>query len=443
MKAICLVEHVDRELDVACLARLKLKKRYGIDLEIANVSADAPQLLRKQQPKIVFFSSFYSSEWKLRKDYISAWPHAKYASLSWEQIFCPIDLKLHRPIDDFARQEVHYLAWSDDYRDFLIKNDVNPENISVIGHALYKLYDDPYLNYFNSRSALSKKFKLDRNKRWIFVPENYGFAFYSDEIIELIRCAFLLPDEFNKELRSLREYCRASLATLGRWTEALSSLDDVEVIFRPRPSVDRDRLAQFLGDEIGISNPRFHIIKEETARDWVIASDVVISSYSTVLIEASLANKTIRKVEPTPLPPSLRYEWCDLVTSVTNEDEMLAAASAGSHDGGSSMLRQWARRRFFPSDDPAVALVDEIARLTEAAYREVRDGTKGPWRQRVPTWLSLIDEFVGPRTRDKLYRNFVPDYTHKVTGHEKDFFDRADVHRRTNRWAKVLAGGVH
>src|SRR5262249_15230367 len=134
LKGLALIEHADRELDVICLARLLLKERYGIELEIANLSADAPALLHGPAPKIAFYSSFYSSEFPLRREYISAWPNTRVVSLAWEQIFSPIDEFTHRPLDDFARNRVHYLAWSTDYRGFLIKNGVDPRNITVVGH---------------------------------------------------------------------------------------------------------------------------------------------------------------------------------------------------------------------------------------------------------------------------------------------------------------------
>src|SRR5258707_15778877 len=100
MKGLVLVEHVDRELDVICLTRMLLKRNYGIELEVANVSADAPRILRGPIPKIVFFSSFYSAEFALRRDYVSACPNTKVVSLAWEQVFCPIDEFMHRPLDE-------------------------------------------------------------------------------------------------------------------------------------------------------------------------------------------------------------------------------------------------------------------------------------------------------------------------------------------------------
>jgi hypothetical protein len=436
MKSVAFVEHADRELDLLCLARMRLKRDFDIDLEILNVSADAPRVLRGPVPTAVFFSSFYSSQWPLRRDYVSAWPNARVVNLAWEQIFCPIDEFMHRPLDEFARTKVRYLAWSADYHSYLQRNGVDTKNITIIGHPLYQLYDAPYRDYFKSRAALAKAHGIDATKPWVFIPENYGFTFISDAAI----AGFASPELPEGHLREIRSYCRSSMIALGNWAEALARIGNVEVVFRPRPSVDTAVLRQFLKCECGISREHFKLIKAETAREWVLASDVVMSSYSTVLIEASLAGKALRRIEPTSLPRQLQYDWCSLVSPVATQDEFLEAAAAVAHDGGSERLRAWARAKFFLSHNPVERLVEAMAFEIKASYLENQRAQRGPYTQRMPNWLSLIDPLLKPRARDWLYRKSVPGYTHKVAGHDKDFFDARSVEGRTRRWKDVVPG---
>jgi surface carbohydrate biosynthesis protein len=438
MKALLLVEHVDRELDVACLARMLLKRDFDVDLQIANASADAPAVLSGTPPKIVFYHSFYTSKWPLTDDYVSAWPGTQFVSLAWEQIFNPFDRVGHRPMDSFARDKVIYLAWSDTYRDFLIGNGVKPENIRTVGHALYRLYGEPYSRYFKSRDALAKRFSLNPSKRWVFIPENFAYFFIlTDTIIKNFKLDGV-PEEVSIEIR---EYCRKGMYCLGKWADALARREEVEVIVRPRPSLDRAMMAEFIRDECGISEPRFRLVKEETARDWVLASDVVMSSYSTILIEAALVGKTIRKFEPIPIPPALKYEWLDLVCSVGSEEEVINGASVGASDGGSNRLRTWALSEFFANSDPVLGLVRAIAAETMAAHKNQVSLPKGQFKQRMPIWLGILDRFVrlSPVVRDQLYRKFVPSYTHRPIDHEKDFFDWHEVELRTKKWKDVLS----
>jgi CDP-glycerol glycerophosphotransferase (TagB/SpsB family) len=232
------------------------------------------------------------------------------------------------------------------------------------------------------------------------------------------------------------------MGALARWTDALARRGDVAIIFRPRPAVDADDLRRFLRDDCGLPDLAFRFIKEQTAREWVLASDVVISSYSTVLIEAAIARKIIRKVEPMPLPPQLQYDWCDLVSSAVTQDDFLEATSPGAHDGGSERLRAWAEERFFSLGDPVPRLIQTMAREIKSAYVDYAPSPNGPYAQKMPGWLAAIDRFLKPRTRDALYNKYVPGYTHKVKGHEKDFFDAQDVNRRTLRWRAVIAGST-
>jgi surface carbohydrate biosynthesis protein len=442
MKALALVEHVDRELDLLCLVRMLLRKYFSITLEISQNSADAPSLLnRRSPPKIVFFSSFYSSQWPLCRDYISAWPGAKIVSLAWEQIFCPIDVPLHLPLDAFARDHVHYLAWSTDYRDFLTAHGVNPANIAVVGHSLYGLYDQPYSDYFLSKREIARKHHLNVDKKWVFIPENSGFAFRSEEFLRNVNPLIMSRKNDSKkfDLFELRRYCRSETATLSKWANELARRSDMEVIFRPRPAVDAAELSKFFREDCGIAEPAFRLIKEETTRDWVLASDAVISSYSTVLIEAALAGKKVLRIEPSTLPDALRFDWCDLIPSITCLDELNDAVSADAFDSASAALRKWAKARFFGRERPIFCLVKEIASQTTAAHNNSRAPVRGLHNQKMPMWLSLARIFVRANTRDKLYRRFVPNYTHKVSGHERDLFDAQEVRRRTQRWNEILS----
>lgn len=434
MRALALVEHVDRELDVLCLVRTLLKNNCSITLDIANVSADAPPLLRGPIPNIVFFSSFYSAEWAVRRDYVSAWPNTKMVNLAWEQIFCPIDEPMHRPLDRFSRERIYYLAWSTDYRDFLVRNGVDKNNIEIVGHSLYQLYQSPWSDYFQPRSALAQQFDLNVNKRWVFIPENYGFMHLTDSFIDVLTSGGM----DRQVLLDVRAYCKSCMADLVQWADALAKRDDTEVIFRPRPSADARNFQRFFRETCNLARPSFRFLKAETVREWVLASDVVMSSYSTVLVEAAVAGKIIRKVEPKPIPEYLLYEWYNLVDPVTSQEELINAADPQVHDGGSQSLRNWAMERFFTSGFPISRLIEAMASLITAAHEVGIPNVRGPYKQLTPGWLAAIDPFLRPRARNILYRKYVPEYAHSVSGHDKDFFDLADVTRRSRRWEDIV-----
>ena len=61
-------------------------------------------------------------------------------------------------------------------------------------------------------------------------------------------------------------------------------------------------MLNFMHRTVQNPNANLKIIKTETAREWILAADHVMSSHSTTLIEAALAGKPIHRFSPEPYP---------------------------------------------------------------------------------------------------------------------------------------------
>ena len=434
MQALALIEHVDRELDLVCLLKVLLKQRRGIDLEIANLYADAPLTLAGPPPATVLTPFFYAVEDVVVKDYVEAWPQTRFVNLAWEQLFYPSHQQIKAPRDKFTRKKVTHLAWSEAFVDYLLDQGVLPDRAVLVGHALYRLYREPYRAYFESRAALAREFGLDASKRWVFVPENYRWAFFTDsKLRKLVRRG---PEA--AALFEMRDYCRRSLAALMQWCDALARRGEVEVIFRPRPATSLKEITAFAAEVFKDGRPAFALIKGRSARDWVMASDIVASSYSTVLIEGALAGKALVRVAPEPTPDGLRYDWCDLVPGIASEAGFIEACLAPAADGASA-LRDWAERSFFPAGDPVDRLVEIVADQIEAAAAGPPPVRAPTVAQAMPGWLRLVAARLSPRRRRDLFARFVPGFFFNAETHEKDVFGASEVDRRVVRWRTVLA----
>jgi len=106
--------------------------------------------------------------------------------------------------------------------------------------------------------------------------------------------------------------------------------------------------------------------KAETVRDWILASDVVISSYSTSLIEAAVACKPIYMVEPVPIPESLQCDWYEFVPRIYASAEFKEACLALTENGDHE-LRRWTEESMLANGDPITGLADFIGHLVEGA----------------------------------------------------------------------------
>jgi len=355
-----LVEHIVREMDVACAVKRLIQDRYGINIEIRNIYFHANDVMKEFIPSIVVFPFLYRISDLAIEDYVGIWPEATYFNLAWEQVHYNAHLKMKAPGDGFTRQRVIHHAWGDFYRDYLMESGVPPEHIFVNGNPVYQLYKHPYNRYFKQKEQLAQQYGLGLSKRWVFIPENYKWAFYSDE--KLRRSAERggnLEEHWN-----MRAFCQESLRHLLQWCNSAGRNEELEIIFRPRPATNSRQMEDFFRKFVGVSAKHLHIIKNETVRDWILASDIVFSSYSTSLIEAAVAGKPIYMVEPIPIPDSLSSDWYRFVPRIHSNDEFEAACMNLEKDF-SCDLRVWAEKEMLSKGDPISELADFVGKIVE------------------------------------------------------------------------------
>jgi surface carbohydrate biosynthesis protein len=353
-----LLEHKVREMDIACAVKSLIQKRYGLDITIQNIYLHTNDAMKNYVPQLVIFPFLYRTSDLAIDDYIQIWPRAIYFNLAWEQVHYKAHLKMKAPGDDFTKRKVVHHAWGEFYKNYLVESGVPPEHVFVNGNPVYQLYKEPYKKYFKPRIELARQYNLDPAKKWVFIPENYKWGFFSDD--KLQRSAE--RGGSLEEHLSMRAFCRESLAHLFRWCNEAGKSDALEIIFRPRPATNSQLMEDFFREHVGARTPHLHFTKAETVRDWILASDVVISSYSTSLIESAAAGKSIYMVEPIPIPESLSCDWYGLVPRIYDSQGFEQACLAPV-ENNSCDLQRWAESEMLSKGDPIEGLVDFIAKL--------------------------------------------------------------------------------
>ena len=435
---VLFVEHVVRELDVACAVKYLADGRHGLAVEIASIAMHLPRTLERHQPRVVVVPYCYAASNFGLRDILPVWPGAVYVNLAYEQIFRKHQQATKEPSDAFARRHVLHHAWGDFYAEYLQEHGVLGENIFVNGNLSYALYRAPYCAYFDSRDILAKRFRLDPNKHWVLVPENYGAAFYSDAIVQ----GFIRRG--HNEAEDFRDFALASLREAVQWWSRAAEQGGVELIVRPRPATPKASFMKICKDVVGPFPRHLHIIKDGTVREWILASDVVASSYSTTLIEASIAGKPICMFAPIPFPDFLHAEWYHLAPRAESLSEFLEMVISPTSATNSQPLRAWAERTMMKHGDPISNLVDYLAAVyrgetpvpdqpsnsdlaipaPQQAPRASR-GSKWPrWVRRIWAWMRMV---MGRQ---------------RVSAHEQDEFDDHDVAQRVSKWAQVLGEGL-
>lgn len=410
ISVLWLVEHIAREMDVACAVKTLAEAHHGIDITIRNMYLHANQVLAECEPAVVVHPFFYFAEGALAtEDYVRTWPMATHFNLAWEEIHYKAHKKIKAPSDDFTKKNVLHHAWGNFYKDYLVENGVPEDHIFVNGHPAYQLYKSPYSKYYKDKGRLSKEHGLDESARWIFVPENYRWAFVGNKVKLFTRLG-ADPDEIVR----MRDFSLDSLKQVMRWCNEIAGRHQIELIFRPRPSTNSKLIKDYFRRNVGRASKNLHFIKDGSVREWILASDVVVSSYSTSLIEASIAGKPAYMVEPIPIPDSLYYDWYRFTPRIHSADEFEAACMNTKDVSSPSPLRSWAESEMLANGDPIRGLTDVVGQLVDAQRHA--NFTKG--------------DAPGSHKTKK-------DYFNQAT-HENDVFDEQDVQGWVRAWREVL-----
>ena len=450
-----LVEHVAREMDVACAVKCMTRSLHNIDIVIRHIYLDADQIMNEYDPAVIVFPFFYRASDQTIEDFVRIWPGAIFFNLAYEQIYYKAHLKIKAPGDEFTRKKVIHHAWSNFYKDYLLESGVQAEHIFLNGNPTYQLYMHPYNQYYSQRDSLSQKYGLDSASRWIFIPENYRWAFVPQSKIN--QCANEGGDlgEFMK----MREFCRESLSNLLQWCNEAARDRNLEIIIRPRPATMLQHIEKFFARHVGRREKNLHFIKGDSVREWILASDVVVSSISTSLIEAAVANKPIYIAEPIPIPESLYCDWYGYVSRIHSGSEFGEMCETEKYPD-TSTLGLWAQNEMMANGDPLKGLADFVGKLVEkrSVWNPTGAGTASSDSTSVRTLSQRAEEkrshwTIGSAKRimklklppgrfvdraKSAFGLFIEAFKKQDT-HEADIFTEADVQSRVEAWSKVFA----
>lgn len=428
-------EHVARELDVACAVRSILRRRHGIRAEIVQWPCGIPEALGRYRPALVMLPFCYT-----RHDYPHLpmdWRRSIFLNLAWEQLLSEAVKSIKMPSDEFALRHVVHHAWGEERRSLLIGLGVPAEYIVVNGHPGYTLFQTPYRNYFKGREALARTHRLDPEKRWVLFPENYYWGYCEPQYLQR-----LVKSVGEQTAAAARHYCRDSIKTVGEWLSRVADEAPVEVIVRPRPIAPLETFRGVVHELVPSCSPRVQFIKAETIRDWILASDLTVSSYSTTLLEAAVADKPSYALEPAPIPAVLRMPWSDRMPVIADYDDLTAACAAEAVPPSVLEAGRWVRQSLMGTGDAIAGIADIAAGLLSGSIPAPPPIPRWKFTPpgRLPLPRSLLHEYRRFRYRNRRWDRSTVEWV--VPRYSDDIVGADEIELRTRRWDDLLQAGV-
>ena len=312
---IFFVEHKDRELESVKLIASHLKKT-GKKVLILSIFYHLNYLFKYKAKIFVFPYLLSKNDWPVSLLYKMYRDSAVYVNMNWEQLLAPVNLRYKKPKDDFTKKKVYQFCWDESFKSFLIKNKVNEKNIIIGGNVANELLYEMRNKREDLRKNFSKKYHLDLNKKWLFLPMNYGWAFSGDSLIKR-KIADGYPE---KEAWEYREYSKKCLDEFIVFVNELKNRFDYEIILRPHPSISEGDYKKVFKEKLGFI-PEILINKDYSVREWIITSDIIGSSWSTSVGDAYNIGKKVFLFTPYKRPDWLDVWWKNEIINIKNIDE--------------------------------------------------------------------------------------------------------------------------
>ena len=427
-RVLWFVEHLAREFDVACAVKCLAEARYPLSIRIRNIYLHAKEVLTGRPPHVVVHPFFYFATGALGTEhYVKAWPRAAHFNLAWEELFYSANARIKGPSDDFARHRVIHHAWGEFYRRFLESHGVPPAHIFVNGNPAYQLYKPPYSKIAVPREELARRHGISPTSTWLFIPENYRWAFTAESKLRRMAAS----EDHLAELLKMKEHCIESLGILVKWCTEVARPGETDIILRPRPATNTQHMLQFIESAAGKPGRGFHVIKDGSVREWILASDVVLSSFSTSLIEASIAGKPLFMFEPTPLPEGLSSSWYRYAEHVKTKADFERAARAGRWSDNWRRLSEWAHEEMLAKGDPIAGLADLLGQIASTERGSLASAPR-------PGPLGAVCRWIASRRARIQGRRTI---SINPETHEHDDFTDADTEARVKAWSEILLGG--
>ncbi|MEG0616199.1 MAG: hypothetical protein RR508_01400 [Oscillospiraceae bacterium] len=291
MDFLILYEHVVREYESILLLKLELEKR-GYKVKIQQL-LDRKRIINYLfPPKVIVTSCMYDDEAVNSHVYNNVGRCNKVVNLHWEQMLSDTQEKEAWFNFAGAAKRCIQTCWGNKTRERLIANGVNERNCPVTGAVMMDFLRPEFSGYFKDKNSLCEQYNLDKNKKLVLYISSFGYASMTTaEVKEL-------SDMAGVDFSGFAETNKISMEkTIEYFDKYLSLHDDIEIVYRRHPS-------EWASSELANlekRQPHFHVIFEDSVKQWIVAADKIYIWMSTAIAEVYFAHKNCTVLRPVPV----------------------------------------------------------------------------------------------------------------------------------------------
>lgn len=306
----------NRELESVCLLKQELEHR-GYTVEVAETWQNLHHYYEPRDAAVIVAFALYGDG---QVNYVThfAKKAKKIVNLQWEQVYTIGDEEAEGGtfwINGRATEGVH-IAWGQHTYDRLTKDfGISPRKVHLAGHIGLDFLKPALSGYYQDRDTLFREFNLDPHKPMCLYISSFSYVDMPQQELE--------SPEYQGLAYSANDFQRLSVRsqkTTLEWIEAaLKEKPDVEFVYRPHPA-EVGNVALF---ELEQRQKNFHVIRDLSIKQWILAADKIYTWYSTSVAEVFAAHKSCGVVRPERIPREMEIRIYDGCPAIETQEDFL------------------------------------------------------------------------------------------------------------------------
>ncbi|AKB07262.1 hypothetical protein HPY15_12710 [Vibrio cholerae] len=319
MNILIVYERKNREFENSCLLKVELESR-GHNCDVFQFyQLEGLNAISKHSYDVIFVPHLYN-ESEVYRTISRFGKSTRIINLQYEQVLSEKWEKLGHHTPSGLATQFEHICWGPKTSDRLLKAGVPAKNIHEVGAIQLDLLREEYRQSGLVKDSLGGAFHLDSNKKWNLFLSSFTYAEIDQHRLRMNE------NVAGASLENFVEIHTDSRTEILKWLEmAVCHFPDEIFIYRPHP----DELNLKSVEDLSKRYSNFVIICELSAKLWIESADMILSWYSTTLVESHFLGKEYAILRPYPLPGDFDSVLLKKGKFIRDSNELINAMLSG------------------------------------------------------------------------------------------------------------------
>jgi surface carbohydrate biosynthesis protein len=314
------VEHRDRELATVQALAKQCEASGQFQCKIFSLTFHLTEIAKSSTPALLVVPYCVSQAFWPLPFLRLLFGDVPVLNLCWEQYLSAMNKAYKAPRDRFCKEHLYYAAWNSSFKHYLEESGVDSKQIRIVGDPNV---EQLYVSEKDSHSTQQRVFdRVPKGTKHItFFPTNYGWAHMSEREFQS-----RIQGGYDAEKAHIyRKFSQENLILFLKFLAQYASQTDTLCVLRPHPGVKVSQYLEKYQKHIGPLPSNLMVTRELTIKEWIHASELVISNWSTSAYHAFLLGKQAFLFQPVTIPECMQADFYGMMPRIKDSKSLQEA----------------------------------------------------------------------------------------------------------------------